>query len=141
MAYYQTTARVDRIMENGEQKIVSEKYLVDALTCLEAIELTTSELHSTCNGEFEITEVKKTSISDVYGNLDADKYFVAKLNMITVDERTAKEKKTAFQWFIGADDYDKAKAELTEELKKCLGDVEISGLTESPIVGYIPCNL
>lgn len=141
MAYYQTTARVDRIMENGEQKKIGEKYLVDALTCFEAIELITAELHSTTNGEFEITEVKKTAISETFGNLEAEKSFIAKVNFITVDERTAKEKRTTFQWFIGADNYDIAKAVLTDEIKKSMADIEIAGLVESPILGFIPAKL
>lgn len=141
MSYYQTTARVDRVTENGEQKKISEKFLVDALTCLEAIERTTAELHSTSSGDFEITEVKKTPIAEALGNLEAEKFFLAKINLITVDERTAKDKKTTVQWFVGADDYDIAKAEVTDEIKKSMADIEIAGLVESLIVGFIPAKL
>lgn len=140
MSYYQTTVRVDRITDTGEQKKVNEKYLVDALSCTEAIELATSEVQPTTD-EFEITEVKKTAIEEVLGNLEAEKFFLAKINLITVDERTAKEKKTTVQWFVGAGDYDKAKAEVTDEIKKSMADIEINGITESPIVGFIPCKL
>lgn len=141
MAYYQTTARVDRITDTGEQKKVNEKYIVDALSCTEAIELAISEVQPTSSGEFEITEVKKTPIEEVLGNLEAEKFFLAKINLITVDERTAKEKKTTVQWFVGADDYDIAKAEVTDEIKKSMADIKINGITESPIVGYIPARL
>lgn len=140
MSYYQTTARVERMTEQGEQKKVSEKYLVDALSCTEAIELTTGEVQPTTN-EFEITEVKKTAIEEVLGNLDAEKRFLAKINIINVDERTGKEKKVAYQWFVGADDYDIAKAEVEDAIKKSMADIEIAGITESPIVGYIPARL
>ena len=141
MSYYQTTARVDRIMENGEQKKVSEKYLVDALTCFEAIELTTENMGNT-SPEFEITEVKKTAIAEIFGDTQmCAKFFIAKVNIINVDERTAKEKKTSYQWFIGADEYDIAKAVLTDEIKKSMADIEIAGLVESPIVGFIPAKL
>lgn len=138
MAFYQTTARVDRIMENGEHKNVSEKYLVDAMTCFEAIELTAAEVQNTTSGEFEITEVKKTPIAETFGNMEADKFFLAKVNIIIPNERTGKEKKTACQWFVGADDYDIAKAVVTDDIKKSLADIEIAGITESPIIGFIP---
>lgn len=141
MAYYQTTARVERITDTGEQKKVSEKYLVDALSCAEAIELTTANMGNT-SPEFEITECKKTPITEIFGDTAmCAKFFIAKVNFVVLNERTGKEKRAQYQWFIGADDYDSAKAELTGELKKCLGDVEIAGLVESPIVGYIPCKL
>lgn len=140
MNYYQTTARVDRIMENGEQKNVSEKYLVDALTCFEAIELTTSEIQNTTS-EFEITEVKKTPIAETFGNMEADKFFFARVNFIQFDEKSGKEKKSRSLWLIGADEYDIAKSVLTEEIKKSMANIEIAGLVESPIVGFIPAKL
>lgn len=141
MSYYQTTARVDRITENGEQKKVSEKYLVDALTCLEAIELTTDNMGNT-SPEFEITEVKKTAIAEIFGDMQmCAKFFIAKVNIINLNEHTGKEKKTAYQWFVGADDYDMAKALVTDEIKKSMADIEIAGITESPIIGFIPAKL
>ena len=124
--------------DRGEQRIVSEKYLVDALTCSEAISLTHKEIDA---DEFEITECKKTPIAERFGNMEADKFFLAKVNIIASDERTGKEKKTAYQWFIGADDYDIAKAVVTDEIKKSMADIEIAGITESPIIGFIKPKL
>lgn len=138
MSYYQTTARVDRIMGNGEQKKVSEKYLVDALTCSEAITLTHEEINA---DEFEITEVKKTPIAETIGNMEADKFFFARVNFIQLDEKSGKEKKSRSLWFIGADEYDIAKAVLTDEIKKSMADIEIAGLVESPIIGFIPAKI
>lgn len=141
MSYYQTIARVDRITENGEQKKVSEKYLVDALTCLEAIELTTDNMGQT-SPEFEIIEVKKTAIAEIFGDMQmCAKFFIAKVNIVNLNEHTGKEKKTAYQWFVGADDYDMAKALVTGEIKKSMADIEIAGITESPIIGFIPAKL
>lgn len=140
MRYYQTTARVNRIAENGEPKTVSEKYLCDALSCLEAIELTTSEVQPTTD-EFELIEVKKTAIAETFGNMDADKFFIAKVNIINTNEVTCKKKKVSCQWFIGADDYDIAKAVVTDEIKKSMADIEIAGITESPIIGFIKPKL
>lgn len=114
---------------------------MDALTCFEAIEMTTAEEQDTASGEFEITEVKKTPIAETIGNMEADKFFLAKVNIINVDERTGKEKKTAYQWFIGADDYDIAKAVVTDEIKKSMADIKIVGITESPIIEFIPAKL
>lgn len=137
MSYYQTTVRLDRMQENGEVKKVSEKYLCDALSCTEAISLTATEIADN-DGESEITEVKKTAIAETFGNLEAEKFFIAKVNIIIVNEVTGKVKKTAYQWFIGADDYDIAKAVVTDEIKKSMADMEILGITESPTVGFIP---
>ena len=141
MSYYQSTVRYDKMLENGTVKRVSEKYLCDALSIVEAVETTTANLQPYISGEFEITKVERTPIAEVMGDKECGKLFLAKVNFIQIDEKTAKEKKSQSQWLIGAEDYDKAKAEVTDEIKKSMADIEINGITESPIVGYIPARL
>ena len=136
MSYYQSTVRYDKMLENGTVKRVSEKYLCDALSIVEAVKTTTANLQPYISGEFEITKVERTPIAEVMGDKECGKFFLAKVNFIQIDERTAKEKKSQSQWLIGAEDYDKAKAVLTEEIGKCMADIEIAGLVESPILDY-----
>lgn len=136
MSYYQITARYDKIQENGAEKKVSEKYLCDALSIIEAIDVTIENLRPYITGEFEITKVEKTPIAEVMGDKECGKFFLAKVNFIQFDEKTAREKKTLSQWLIGAEDYDKAKATLTDEISKCVADIEIAGLVESPVLDY-----
>lgn len=141
MSYYQSTVRYDKMQENGAVKRVSEKYLCDALSIVEAVETTIANLQPYISGEFEITKVERTPIAEVMGDKECGRFFLAKVNFIQLDERTAKEKKSQSQWLIGAEDYDIAKAEVTDEIKKSMADIEINGITESPIVGYIPARL
>lgn len=141
MSYYQSTVRYDKMLENGAVKRVSEKYLCDALSIVEAVEITTANLQPYISGEFEITKVERTPIAEVMGDKECGKFFLAKVSFIQIDERTSKEKKSQSQWLVGAEDYDKAKAEVTDEIKKSMADIEINGITESPIVGYIPARL
>lgn len=141
MSYYQSTVRYDKMLENGTVKRVSEKYLCDALSIVEAVEITTANLQPYISGEFEITKVERTPIAEVMGDKECGKFFLAKVSFIQIDERTSKEKKSQSQWLVGAEDYDKAKAEVTDEIKKSMADIEINGITESPIVGYIPARL
>lgn len=129
------------MQENGAVKRVSEKYLCDALSIVEAVETTTANLQPYISSEFEITKVERTPIAEVMGDKECGRFFLAKVNFIQIDERTAKEKKSQSQWLIGAEGYDKAKAEVTDEIKKSMADIEINGITESPIVGYIPARL
>lgn len=141
MSYYQSTVRYDKMLENGTVKRVSEKYLCDALSIVEAVETTTANLQPYISGEFEITKVERTPIAEVMGDKECGRFFLAKVNFIQIDERTAKEKKSQSQWLIGAEDYDAAKAVVADEIKKSMADTEIVGITESPIVGFIPCKL
>ena len=141
MSYFIATCKYEKMQENGTVKRVSEKYLCDALSIVEAVETTTANLQPYISGEFEITKVERTPIAEVMGDKECGRFFLAKVNSIQIDERTAKEKKSQSQWLIGAEDYDMAKAEVTDEIKKSMADIEINGITESPIVGYIPARL
>lgn len=141
MSYFIATCKYEKLQENGTVKRVSEKYLCDALSIVEAVEITTANLQPYISGEFEITKVERTPIAEVMGDKECGKFFLAKVNFIQIDEKTAKEKKSQSQWFVGADDYDIAKAEVTDAIRKSMADMEINGITESPIVGYIPCRL
>ena len=141
MSYFIATCKYEKMQENGAVKRVSEKYLCDALSIVEAVETTIANLQPYISGEFEITKVERTPIAEVMGDKECGRFFLAKVNFIQIDERTAKEKKSQSQWLIGAEDYDIAKAEVTDEIKKSMADIEINGITESPIVGYIPARL
>ena len=141
MSYFIATCKYEKMQENGAVKRVSEKYLCDALSIVEAVETTIANLQPYISGEFEITKVERTPIAEVMGDKECGRFFLAKVNFIQIDERTAKEKKSQSQWLIGAEDYDIAKAEVTDEIKKSMADIEIAGLVESLIVGFIPAKL
>ena len=140
MSYYQSTVRYDKMLEHGSVKRVSEKYLCDALSIIEAVEVATKNLQPFISGEFEIIKVERTQIAEVMGDNECGKFFFARVNFIQIDERTAMEKKSRSLWLIGAEDYDKAKVTLTEGIGKCMADIEIAGLVESQILDYYPAN-
>lgn len=140
MSYFIATCKYEKMQENGAVKRVNEKYLCDALSIVEADAVVTKNLKPYISGEFEITKVERTPIAEVMGDKECGKFFLAKVNFIQIDEKTAKEKKSQSQWLIGAEDYDKTKAVLTEEIGKCMADIEIAGLVESPIVDYYPAK-
>lgn len=107
MSYHISTVRYEKMMENGEVKRVSEKYLTDSLSITEAVAIVTESMTPYISGEMEITKVEKSTIAEVMGDREADKFFLSKVAFITIDERSGKEKKTLSQWLIGASDYDK----------------------------------
>ena len=75
MSYYQSTVRYDKMLENGSVKRVSEKYLCDALSIIEAVEVATKNLQPFISGEFEIIKVERTQIAEVMGDNECGKFF------------------------------------------------------------------
>ena len=77
------------------QKTVTESYLVDALSFTEAEARIIEEMTPFMSGEFTVSAVKREKISDVFYDATGDKWYKVKTNFITIDEKTAVEKKTA----------------------------------------------
>jgi len=78
--------------EKGFQKKVSEHYLVDALTFAEAEQRAMTELEA--YGDCEVAAVSKMKLDEVRLSGEGDFYFYkAKIAMISIDEKSLKEKK------------------------------------------------
>lgn len=86
-------------------------------------------------GEFLTTSVKASKVGEIMGNIECDRFWLAKVAYITIDEKTAKEKRTTFQWLIGAESFPEAYYVAMEEIKKSLADAIITSITESPVLG------
>lgn len=141
MSYFIATCKYEKMQENGAVKRVSEKYLCDALSIVEADAVVTENLKPYISGDFFTSKVENSPIAEVMGDKEADKFYLAKVAFIAIDERTAKEKRTVSQWLIGGTDFNDAYEIVIREIVQYTAYAEIVGLTESPIVGYIPCRL
>lgn len=138
MSYFIATCKYEKMQENGAVKRVSEKYLCDALSIVEADAVVTENLKPYISGDFFTSKVENSPIAEVMGDKECGRFWLCKVAFITIDERTAKEKKTISQWLIGGTDFNDAYETLLREISKSMADIEIAGLVESPIVGYIP---
>lgn len=135
--YFECRARYDKVMENGLVKKVTEAYLVDALTHSEAEARFIEKVTPYISGEFEVSVVKKTKIAEIF-NPESDKFYLCKVGFITIDEKTAVEKRSITQILVGADNFKSAYAALLEGMKDTLADFEIISIAESPILEFFP---
>lgn len=123
----------EKTMENGLQKNVTEQYLVDALSCTEAEARTIEELQPFMSGEFKVKSVSEAKLSDTFfGN--GDRYYKAKINMITLDEKSGQEKKQGLYILIQANNFDESLTKLKDGMKNSMADYEISSITETAIM-------
>lgn len=139
--YYETQISRFGIDENGKEKKFNEKYLVDALSITEAITRFESEI-SKLYPEHETKSIKRTSYSEVITEDGEDeRYFHTVYNVITVDETSGKDKKTAVAVLIQASTFDIAKQKYEEMIRGWVVDVELVKLTETKILEYFPATL
>lgn len=131
--YFETAVRYDKMMENGTIKKTTEKFLVDALSFAEAEARTTEERTPYMSGDFDVRAAKKTKIAEIF-NLGAERYYLAKVAFITIDEKTATEKRTISQILVGASDFKEAYDNLLEGMKGTMADFELVSLSETQIL-------
>lgn len=134
MRLFECGIRYEKTMENGMQKKVTELYIVDAFSFTEAESRIIAEMQPFISGEFEVVSEKITKYSELVETADGDKWYKAKVNYITLDEKSGAEKKQAFFYLIQAKDIDHARSRLNEYMKGSLADWECEALQETKIM-------
>lgn len=136
--WFECKVRYDKTLENGMQKKVTEPYLVDALSFTEAEARIIKEITPFINGEFEIANIKKAKINEMFFDETGDKWYRCKVNFITLDEKSGNEKKTASSIMVQAGDLPKALQGLVQGMLGTLADYEIAAITETQIMDVYP---
>ena len=138
--WFECVIKYDKTQENGMEKKVSESYLVDALSFTEAEARIIEEMTPSISGEFLVSGIKRSNISELFYNEVGDKWFKCKVNFITLDEKSGSEKRTASYMLVYASTVDEADKNLKEGMKGTLADYEIESIKETKIMDVYPYN-
>lgn len=131
--WFECKVRYDKTMENGAIKKVNEPFLLDALSFTEAEARIIEERTPYISGDFSISTVKRTKIAEIFWDDSAEKWYLVKVAFITIDEKTAAEKKTTQQILVAANNFQGALDAFDEGMKGTMADYEIVSITETPI--------
>ncbi|MBP5278094.1 MAG: DUF4494 domain-containing protein [Prevotella sp.] len=102
--WFETKIEFEKAMDDGNPKKVKEQYTVDALSFTEAENRITEEMSSSISGEFDVVDIKKANYKEIFFSdiPSADRWYKAKLQFITIDEKTEKEKRTNVYYLVQA---------------------------------------
>ena len=139
--WFECKARFDKMMENGSLKKVTEPYMVDALSFTEAEARIIEEMIPYVSGDLTIAAVKKTKISEIFWDDSADKWYLVKAAFITIDEKSAKEKKQVAQYLVAGSDFKGAYDNFMENMKGTMADFEIVSINETTIMDVYKVKL
>ena len=139
--WFECKVRYERMTENGTVKKVNEPYLVDALTFTEAEARIIEKITPYISGDFTISAVKKTRISEIFFDDRGDKFYMVKVNFITLDEKSGVEKKTSNFMLVQASDIEGALKKFDEGMKGTLADYEVASIAETPLMDVFPIQL
>lgn len=139
--WFECKVRYDKMMENGVVKKVNEPFLVDALSFTEAEARIIEERTPYLSGEFTVSAVKRTKISEIFRDDTADRWYLVKVAFITIDEKTAVEKRSVSQILTAGSDFKNAYDNFMEGMKGTMADFEIVSITETMILDVYNAQL
>ena len=134
--WFECKIRYEKVMEDGLQKKVNENYVVDALSFSEAETRITEEMSSYISGEFEVADIKKAAYKEIFFTDDniADKWYKAKLQFITIDEKTEKEKRSSVTYLVQAGSMNGAMKNIDEVMGGTMIDYVVASVVETTLM-------
>ncbi len=140
--WFETKVKYDKTMlDTGAIKSVTEPYLVDALSFTEAEARITKEMEPFVSGDLTVTAVRKVRFEDVLYHEGGDRWYKVKINMITIDEKTGAEKRSASFSLVQASEFKLALDYFLEAMKSVLFDFEIVNITEMAYIDVFGADL
>jgi|SRR5690606_5818872 hypothetical protein len=124
--------------EQGLLKNVSEQYLVDAVSFTEAEARIYDMLGSVIRGDFQVTNISKSNIVDVFFFEDSDVWYKCKITYVVADADSGKEKKVTQFMLVSAHNVKDAYDRIFESLNNMLVSFVVPDINESPIVEIFP---
>ena len=134
--WFECKVRYDKTMDDGLIKSTNETYLVDALSFTEAEQRFIEEIEHFVRGEYVVTDIKRAKISELFESNDslADRWFKARIAIVTIDEKTGTEKRTLQTKMIQATDLRNAVVNLDKCMANSLEDYVIVSVAETKIM-------
>ena len=134
--YFECKIRYEKAQDNGQNKKINETYLVNAISFGEAETRIIKEMTPFITGEFNITDIKKATYSELFESEEAaaDTYYKIKLVFTTLDEVKGTEKKTAVNTLARATDLRDAVKTVNEGMKGTMSDYQIASVVETKIM-------
>ncbi|MGB4413393.1 MAG: DUF4494 domain-containing protein [Paludibacter sp.] len=132
--WFECKIKYEKTAEEGKIAKVSESYLVDALSFTEAEARIIEEMKPFISGEFEVANIKRLRINEMFFNENSDKWYRSKVNYVTLDEEKGIEKRTGVTMMVQASDMKEALESIIEGMKGSLADYEIALITETTIM-------
>ena len=137
--WFECKVSTEKEIGEGKIKKFSESYLVDAVTFTDAEARIIKEVSPFCNGQFDVTDIKRAKYGELFMSDDAndDKWFKVKINIITVDDK-GNEKKSPFLSLVQAKTLEGALEHFKRGMQGTMADYQIALIQETNLLDVYP---
>ncbi len=131
MLFYEIKVHYQRQTGEDNPGAVKETYLVEGLTCADVENRLMEEIKSLIFGDCEVVSCKKAQFYDMISSPEADKWYKARVELITVEDN-GKETRKAVPILVQATTMDFALKNLQQKMASL--DCEVISIQKSPIL-------
>ena len=134
-SWYETGVKYQKMQEDGTEKVVTERYVVDALSFTEAENTIIDEMSVYVSGEITVSNLGKAKYNEIFFSdvEDDDKWYKAKLQFIVIDDKSEREKRSNVFYLVQAKSLARALRYIDEVMGKTMIDYDIVGINETKI--------
>lgn len=136
--WFECKVSYDKHLENDLIKKTTDLYLVESCSFTEAEARIIEEIKPYISGEFSIADIKRAKLSEIFFNEKGDRFYKAKVEFITLDEKSGNEKKTPCIMLIQASTLEEALQGLHKGMSGTLADYNSASIAETKIVDIFP---
>ena len=132
--FFEVKIQYQKMQEDGKEKKVTDQYVVEALSFTEAETRIAEEMLPYTDGDLEVVSEKIAPYNEIFisDRTDDDKWFISKVGFITLDEKTAKEKKQTFRYLVQAATSELALDYTKEMFSHGMSDYSIDSVQDTP---------
>ena len=138
--FFECKIQYEKVQEDGLQKKTVEKYVVNALTHSEAEERIIEEMSAYISGEFDVKGIVPAAYKEIFLTEAGDpqlgedlRWYKAKVQFLTFDEKTDKEKRTTVCYLVEAASVSGACRNIDEVMRGSMVDYVICAVQEQAI--------
>lgn len=134
-SWFETKIKYLKMQEDGTEKVVTEYYIVEAMSCTAAEASVIEEITAYCSGDMSVPSTKEANFGEIFFSdlSDDDKWYAAKLQFITIDDKSDKEKRINVNYLVQAKSLARALRYIDEVMGKSMSDYDIVGINETKI--------
>ena len=134
--WFECKIKYEKVQEDGTQKKVTEQYVVNAMSFAEAEARITEEMSAYISGEFTVEDVKKAPYGEIFFSDDADndRFYKVKLDFITIDEKTEKEKRSRVTYLVQATNLNRAMRNVDTVMGGTMIDYDAASISDTKLV-------
>ena len=134
-SWFECSVSYEKVQEDGTERRITEKYVVEAFSFTEAEKQIIDELKNYVSGELTVKGIVPAQYKEIFFSVSDVEYRWFKVNVkfISLDE-SHKEKCTNVTYLVQGSGISSAKAYIEEILSSSMLDFDLCGINETKIL-------